>query len=136
MHHDLLLAPFDSLCNNPADVHQPGIKLFIERRPFGTFLKKRRQPGVRHDLKCDKGATIWLLVFFILNFSGLTQQEVAQENEKVIQQTKEYERKIKLIVGLIEDMERQYEDSKRFIAIQRYRLMKTMIKSLINNQWI
>ncbi len=25
VHHGLLLAPFDSLCNNPADVHQPGI---------------------------------------------------------------------------------------------------------------
>ena len=27
-----------------------------------AFLKKWRQPGVGHDLKCYKGATIWLLV--------------------------------------------------------------------------
>ena len=58
------------------------------------------------------------------------------ENDKVVQQIKEFERKIRVIVDLIEDMERQYEDSKRFIVIQRYRLMKTMIKQLINNQWI
>ena len=76
--------------------------------------------------------------FIIINpsVSGLSQQEVMAENEKVIQQTKEFERKIRVIVDLIEDMERQYEDSKRFIVVQRYRLMKTMIKQLINNQWI
>ena len=74
-----------------------------------------------------------LLFSFI---AGLSQQEVMAENEKVSQQKKEFERKIRVIVNLIEDMERQYEDSKRFIVIQRYRLMKTMIKQLINNQWI
>ena len=67
---------------------------------------------------------------------GLSQQEVMAENEKVVQQIKEFERKARVIVDLIEDMERQYEDSKRFIVVQRYRLMKNMIKQLINNQWI
>ncbi len=37
VHHGLLLAPFDSLCNNPADVLQPERN---KRRPFEAFLKK------------------------------------------------------------------------------------------------
>ncbi len=35
-------SPFDSLCNNPADVHQPGIKLFILKHLISLCKKPRK----------------------------------------------------------------------------------------------
>ena len=63
-------------------------------------------------------------------------EEIRQENEELQEQTKEYKRKISMIRDLIEQMDRNYEASKRYIVVQRYRLMKNMIKTVINNKWI
>ncbi len=59
-----------------------------------------------------------------------------EENEDLTEQIKEYKRKISMIKDCIEQMDRSYEDSKRYIVIQRYRLLKTMIKTVTHNQWI
>lgn len=73
------------------------------------------------------------LIFFV---AGLTKDEINQENEDIQDQIKEYRRKISMMRDLIEQMDRSYETSKRYIAVQRYRLMKTMIKTVIHNKWI
>ena len=67
---------------------------------------------------------------------GLTTQEITQENDEIQDQIREYRRKISMIRDLIEELERNYEASKRYIVIQRYRLMKNMIKHVIHNNWI
>lgn len=42
-------------------------------------------------------------------------------------------RRIHLIKNQIESLSDNYETSKRYIPFQRYRLMKSMIKELLNN---
>ena len=67
---------------------------------------------------------------------GLTSQEITVENAELSKQIKEYRRKVSMIRDLIEQMDRNYEASKRYIVIQRYRLLKTIIKTVIHNAWI
>ena len=68
--------------------------------------------------------------------SGLSKEEINQENEEIQEQIKEYKRKVSMMRDLIEQMDMSYECSKRYIVVQRYRLMKTMIKTVIHNKWI
>ena len=41
-----------------------------------------------------------------------------------------------MIKDLIETMDRDYEASKRFVVVQRYRLLKNMTKIVISNKYI
>ncbi len=59
-----------------------------------------------------------------------------EENEEISEQIKQYKRRVQIIKELLVNMDEGYEDSKRFIIIQRYRLMKNMIKEVITNKWI
>ena len=70
------------------------------------------------------------------DIAGLSKDGITQENDGIQEQIKEYKRKISMIRDLIEQMDRSYEGSKRYIVVQRYRLMKTMIKTVIHNKWI
>ena len=67
---------------------------------------------------------------------GLNSQEVQEENDELTEQIKNYRRQITMIKDLIENMDRSYEGSKRYIVIQRYRLLKIMVKTVITNKWI
>ena len=73
---------------------------------------------------------------FVFLLAGLTSQDITEENETLSEQIKEYRLKISMIRDLIEQMDRNYEASKRYIVIQRYRLMKNMIKTVTHNKWI
>lgn len=66
----------------------------------------------------------------------MTSKEISNENDGLQTQIKEYRIKINMIRDLISTMERRYEESKRYVMIQRYGLMKNMIKTLITNKWI
>ncbi|CAD5123621.1 DgyrCDS11952 [Dimorphilus gyrociliatus] len=66
----------------------------------------------------------------------MTSKEISNENDGLQTQIKEYRIKINMIRDLISTMERRYEESKRYVMIQRYGLMKSMIKTLITNKWI
>ena len=67
---------------------------------------------------------------------GLNTQEVLEENEELNEQIKDYRRQITMIRDLIHNLDTSYEGSKRYIVIQRYRLLKSMVKTVINNKWI
>lgn len=66
----------------------------------------------------------------------MTSKEISNENDGLQTQIKEYRIKINMIRDLISTMQRRYEESKRYVMIQRYGLMKSMIKTLITNKWI
>jgi hypothetical protein len=66
----------------------------------------------------------------------MSSSELSKENEDLQEQTKECKRKISIMEDLIEHLERDYETSKRYIPVQRYRLMKTMVKTLTHNKYI
>ena len=68
--------------------------------------------------------------------AGLSTQEISLESSDIQEQIKQFRRKISMIRDLIEQMDANYQSSKRFMAFQRYRLMKSMIKRIIYNKWI
>ena len=72
----------------------------------------------------------------VVMISGLNTQDILEENEELGEQIKQYKRKITMTKDLILNLDQSYENSKRYIAIQRYRLMKSMIKTVVTNKWI
>ncbi|XP_064635583.1 uncharacterized protein LOC135492828 isoform X2 [Lineus longissimus] len=69
-------------------------------------------------------------------YYDMSSSELSKENEDLQEQIKECKRKISMMEDLIEHLERDYEASKRFIPVQRYRLMKNMVKTLTHNKYI
>jgi hypothetical protein len=58
----------------------------------------------------------------------MTRQDVTQDTARKAEQLKEVRRKCSIIRDLIQQLEAQYDHSKRFVVPQRYRLLKDMIK--------
>lgn len=69
-------------------------------------------------------------------YSDMSTDDLTKENSDITDQIKELKRRLSMIEDLIEHMEKEYEGSKRFIPVQRYRLMKSMIKTVISNKYI
>ena len=67
---------------------------------------------------------------------GLSVQELFEENEELTEQIKEFRRRTAMLRILIEELEQSYEESKRFIVVQRYRLIKSMIKRVTQSSLI
>jgi len=67
---------------------------------------------------------------------GLSVQELAEENEVLTEQIKEFRRRTAMLRILIEELEQSYEDSKRFVVVQRYRLIKSMIKRVTQSSLV
>ncbi|ESO89081.1 hypothetical protein LOTGIDRAFT_229008 [Lottia gigantea] len=68
--------------------------------------------------------------------SRLSREDIIIANSKMGDQIKECNRKCSIIRGLVENLERGYESSKRYVVLQRYRMLKTMIKTVIHDKWI
>ena len=66
----------------------------------------------------------------------MSTDDLTKENSDITDQIKELKRKLSMMEDLIEHMEQDYESSKRYIPVQRYRLMKSMIKTIISNKYI
>ena len=69
-------------------------------------------------------------------FTGMSTHDIAEENVELQEQLKDYKRTITTTRDLVRQLDIKYEDSKRYMAVQRYRLMKTMIKEVVNNKWL
>ena len=67
---------------------------------------------------------------------GLSTQELADRNEELTEQIKEFRRRTAMLRILIEELEQSYEESKRFVVVQRYRLIKSMIKRVTQSSLI
>ena len=67
---------------------------------------------------------------------GLSVQELSEENDELSEQIKELRRRTAMLRILIEELEQSYEESKRFIVVQRYRLIKSMIKRVTQSSLI
>ena len=63
----------------------------------------------------------------------MSAQELTEENDELTEQIKECRRKTSMLRILIEELERSYEESKRYVVVQRYRLMKSMIKQVTHS---
>jgi len=70
---------------------------------------------------------------FYLSLVGLSTQDLNEENDELAIQIKECRQRTSMIRLLIEELDRNYEDSKRFIVVQRYRLLKSMIKTITHS---
>uniref|UniRef100_A0A0L8FL36 Uncharacterized protein n=3 Tax=Octopus bimaculoides TaxID=37653 RepID=A0A0L8FL36_OCTBM len=66
----------------------------------------------------------------------MTRQEMIEENTLYSEQIKNYRRKVSILSDLIQQLEDSYEESKRYAMMQRYRLLKMMIKSVIYDKLI
>lgn len=66
----------------------------------------------------------------------MSTEEITRENNSVNEQILDYRRKNNLLRQLIEQMDTHYEDSKRYVVFQRYRLMKSMVKNITANKWL
>lgn len=69
-------------------------------------------------------------------YSKMTRQELIEENTLLSEQIKNYRRKLSIIADLVQQLEDLYEESKRYAMMQRYRLLKTMIKGVIYDKLI
>ncbi|XP_013402789.1 uncharacterized protein LOC106168312 [Lingula anatina] len=69
-------------------------------------------------------------------YKDLSDDALLEQNVEIQEQITDTKRKTDIIKDLIHEMEVQYEESKRYIAIQRYRLMKGMIKEVINSRFL
>ena len=58
----------------------------------------------------------------------MTRQDVHADNAKKTEQLREVKRKCSIIRDLIQQLESNYDHSKRYILPQRYRMLKGMIK--------
>ena len=67
---------------------------------------------------------------------GLSAQELSGENDELTEQIKELRRRAAMLRILIEELEQSYEESKRFVVVQRYRLIKSMIKRVTQSSLI
>ena len=68
--------------------------------------------------------------------AGLSTQEILEQNSHLLTVIKELRRKSAFISELIVDLDIKYQQSKRYVLVQRYRLLKNMIKHVIHNQWL
>lgn len=72
----------------------------------------------------------------MLSFSGMSKNDIITDNEKMAEQIQDMKRKCSIIRDLVVQMETQYEQSKRFVMMQRYRLLKSMVKTVIHDHLI
>lgn len=66
----------------------------------------------------------------------MTRQELQQENLQLQNQVRELKRKCAIIRDLIENMQKHFEASKRVGALQRYNMLKAMVKNVIHDELI
>ncbi|XP_041364772.1 uncharacterized protein LOC121380087 isoform X2 [Gigantopelta aegis] len=66
----------------------------------------------------------------------LEKEDIVAENRRMQEQIKESRRKCSIIRDLIIQMEQGYHNSKRYVMIQRYQLIKNMIKTVIHDKLI
>ena len=67
--------------------------------------------------------------------SDMSRQEVVQENSSLQDDIKELRRKVAMLSEALEQLRRNYEASKRHVAVRRYTQMKAMVKTTISNKW-
>ena len=88
--------------------------------------------------------TFWLSLRCVHN-TGLTvssfvlelsKTELTQENLQLQEQTRELRRKCAVIRDLIDVLQKSYESSKRLAFLQRYAVLKTMIKTVIHDNLV
>ncbi|OWF49580.1 uncharacterized protein LOC110451523 [Mizuhopecten yessoensis] len=68
--------------------------------------------------------------------ANMSKQEIAQENESLRTQVKDMRRECSVIRDIINQLDQNYESSKHFSLIQRYRVMKLMIKNVIHDRLV
>jgi len=66
----------------------------------------------------------------------MTRQELQQENLKLQNQVRELRRKCAIIRDLIDSLQKHFEASKRVGPIQRYNMLKAMVKHVIHDELI
>ena len=66
----------------------------------------------------------------------MEKEDIVAENRRMLEQIKEFRRKCSIIRDLIIQMEQGYHNSKRYVMIQRYRMIKNMVKTVIHDKLI
>ncbi|XP_046378987.1 uncharacterized protein [Haliotis cracherodii] len=66
----------------------------------------------------------------------MRKEDIMADNEKLQEQKKELKRKCSIIRDLVLKLERNYQHSKRFMVVQRYGMIKDMIKTVIHDKLI
>ena len=66
----------------------------------------------------------------------MTKQEVNDENKDLQLRISEQKVRRTVLVDLIDQMNSDYNISKNYLPVHRYRLLKNLIKRVVNNKWI
>ncbi|WAQ97062.1 hypothetical protein MAR_029752 [Mya arenaria] len=69
-------------------------------------------------------------------YAKLSRQELQQENVQLQGQVRELRRKCAIIRDVIDNLQKHFDASKRQPAIQRYTMLKTMVKNVIHDELI
>ena len=69
-------------------------------------------------------------------FSEMSRQDLQQENLQLQDQVRELRRKCAIIRDLIDNLQKNYESSKRFAVMHRYTMLKTMVKKVIHDELV
>jgi hypothetical protein len=73
---------------------------------------------------------------FIFFISEMSRQELQDENIQLSDQVRELRRKCSIIRDIIDTLHKHYEMSKRAPVIQRYNMLKVMIKKVIHEELV
>ncbi|KAH3869310.1 uncharacterized protein LOC127867988 [Dreissena polymorpha] len=69
-------------------------------------------------------------------YSKMSRQELQQENVHLQTQVREMRRKCAIIRDVIDNLQKHFNASKRHPAIQRYNMLKAMVKTVIHDELI
>ena len=69
-------------------------------------------------------------------FPEMTRQELQHENTQLHDQVRELRRKCSIIRDMVDTMHKSYESSKHFAFMQRYAMLKTIVKRVIHDEFI
>ena len=78
------------------------------------------------------------MFYFTFSFyvSEMSRQELQEENVQLSEQVRELRRKCSIIRDVIDTLHKHYEMSKRAPVMQRYNMLKVMIKKVIHDELI
>lgn len=67
-------------------------------------------------------------------FSAMTKEDITEENKVLRGQIRDLKRDCAIVRDCIQQLERNYNSSKQFSPLHRYRIMKLMVKKVIHDK--
>ena len=76
---------------------------------------------------------ICICIFYV---SEMSRQELEEEKMSLLDQERELKRKTSIIRDLIDSLEQSYDHAKHVTVLQRYSVLKAIVKKVINDELV